>query len=288
LTTDRNFVQSLAKGLSVLQALADAGKPQSLSDIAAAIGQNTTTTTRLCHTLIQLGFLSRDSHRNYHLTPKILALGHAMASSLDWMQVAHNHLEALFNKLNETISLAAIDDAEILYIDRIRRQKYIPFDIQIGSRLLMHCTAAGKVLLACNPKEIAEPIIEKMKFQALTPRTITDLKTMRRALTQIRAQGYATNDEELVIGNRALAAPIFDSQGWSIAALNVAAPTKRYTMEEMVERFVPPLTESAAQLSTDWQSLGNPVTREMIEGGVLPVASKRVGRPNIFKKTERR
>lgn len=272
--SDRNFIQSLAKGLSVLQALADTGNPLNLSEIALAVGQNTTTATRLCHTLTKLGYLARDQQRRYYLTPKVLALGYAVVSGLDWTEVAHRHLEALFSKLNETVSLGARSDSEIIYIDRIRRQKYIPFDIRIGTKLPMHCTAVGKALLAWSPAEMSDDLLETLQYQALTPCTILDAQALKDALDETRAHGFAINDEELIVGNRALAVPVMDSHGWAIAAINVAAPTKRLTIEEMIEKFVPALQESAKQLSTDWGHLQSPVTREMLEGGVTPMNSK--------------
>lgn len=273
---DRYFVKSLAKGLAVFKAMAAANRPLTLSELAKAVGQNTTTTTRLCHTLTELGYLARDRQLRYHLTPRVLTLGHAVVSSLDWLEVAQHHLQNLFSQAQETVSMATRDGAEMLYVARIRREKYLPFDIRIGTKLPLHCTAMGKVLLAFNAPEVTESIMQGMDYRKLTPRTVENSQALRRRLEAARKNGYAVNDEELTVGNRAVGVPVLGEDGYALAAVHLAAPTKRYTMEALIERFVPLLQKTAAEISSDWQQLEIPVTREMLEGGVTnSLTSKR-------------
>lgn len=85
---DRYFVHSLAKGLAVLQAFSTAGRPLTLTEVARHLGVNKTTATRLCHTLSELGFMIRDRHRLFHLTPKVLTLGYSLIFGLSWREAA--------------------------------------------------------------------------------------------------------------------------------------------------------------------------------------------------------
>jgi IclR family pca regulon transcriptional regulator len=245
----RYFIQSLAKGLAVFQALTEAGHPLTLSEIAKALGVNNTTATRLCYTLSELELLQRDNQRRYHLTPKVLTLGFSYVSGLDWREVANYYLEGLFKEIQETVNLAILEGREIVYILRIRKRKYLPFDIRIGTKLPVYCTAMGKVLMALGHPEKTKPILKQLTFKPLTTHTITNLKDFLKELDQVRLKGYALNDEELSIGNRAIAAPIVDEKGFAVAAINLAAPTPRYSRKEMEEKLAVALVNTGCNIS---------------------------------------
>ena len=150
---NRYFIQSLAKGLSVLQTFSKVGSPITLSELAQALGTTNTTATRLCYTLTELGFIRRDGQKRYRLTPKVLTLGYPDICSLDWQDIARYYLERLFEAVQETVNLSVLEGPEILYLIRIRKRKYLPFDIRIGTRLPVYCTAMGKVLMAMGPPD---------------------------------------------------------------------------------------------------------------------------------------
>ncbi len=245
----RYFVQSLAKGLAVFQALTEAGQALTLSEIAKALGVNNTTATRLCYTLGELELLQRDSQRRYHLTPKVLTLGYSYISGLDWRKVANFYLERLFKEIQETVNLAIPEGPDIVYLLRIRKRKYLPFDIRIGTKLPVYCTAMGKVLMALGHPEKTKPILKQLTFKPLTSHTITNLKDFLKELDQVRLKGYALNDEELSIGNRAIAAPILDDKGFAVAAINLAVPTARYTRKEVEEKLAVPVLTAGRNIS---------------------------------------
>jgi len=224
----RYFVNSLAKGLSLLQAFAEAGHPLILSEIAHALEANNTTATRLCYTLVELGFIQKDGQRRYHLTPKVLTLGHSYISGLAWEEVAKFYLGSLFKEVEETVNLSILEGSEMIYLLRIRKRKYLPFDIQIGTKLPVYCTAMGKVLVAMDYPNKTQSILKTLKFKPLTARTIIRLDKFIEELDSVRKKGYAINDEELSIGNRAIAAPIMDKHGYAAAAINIAMPTAEY------------------------------------------------------------
>jgi IclR family transcriptional regulator, pca regulon regulatory protein len=245
----RYFIQSLAKGLAVFQALTEAGQPLTLSEIAKALGVNNTTATRLCYTLGELDLLQRDSQLRYHLTPKVLTLGYSYISGLDWREIANFYLERLFKEIQETVNLAIPEGPDIVYLLRIRKRKYLPFDIRIGTKLPVYCTAMGKVLMALGHPEKTKPILKQLRFKPLTSHTITHLKDFLKELAQVRLKGYALNDEELSIGNRAIAAPILDDKGFAVAAINLAVPTARYTRKEVEEKLAVPVLTASREIS---------------------------------------
>lgn len=266
----RYFINSIAKGLAVLEAFSQAGHPLTLSQIAGALKANNTTATRLCYTLRELGFIQKDEQKRFHLTPKILTLGHAYISGLAWYEVAQYYLEKLFNEVQETVSLSILEDSEIIYVLRIRKSKYLPFDIQVGTKLPVYCTAMGKVLMAMNPSQKIQPILNELVFKPLTARTITTLSKFKDELDKVREKGYGVNDEELTIGNRAVAAPIMDKNGYAVAAIHIAVPTSQYSRIQMEKTLAPKVIKTAHEISQALIKTEAPVTI----GGLLEPSLK--------------
>ena len=266
----RYFIHSLAKGLSVLQTFGEAGHPLTLSEVAKALGANSTTATRLCYTLSELGFVQKDGQRRYHLTPRILTLGHSYISGLSWQEVAQYYLESLFKEVQETVNLSILEGSEIIYLFRIRKRKYLPFDIQIGTKLPVYCTAMGKILMAMGPPKKIGSILKKLEFKPLTARTIKNLGKFKDELDKVRKKGYAMNDEELSIGNRAVAAPIVDKQGYAVAATNIAVPTTEYSRSQMEKILAPQVIRTAQEISEALIKMEAPI----VMGGLLEPSGK--------------
>ncbi|MFZ5587968.1 MAG: IclR family transcriptional regulator [Thermodesulfobacteriota bacterium] len=245
----RYFMQSLAKGLVVLQCLAEADQSLNLSQIARAAGINNATATRCCYTLARLGYVVRDENRRFHLTPRVLTLGYAAVRRLGWRQVALAYMRQLSQTINETVNLSVLEGSELIYVGRINTARILSFELQIGSRLPLHCTSMGKALLAFSPPDKAGAIIDRLKFEPLTHRTITNQADYLAELKRVRAKGFAINDEELSVGLRSVAAPVLDAQGWALAALNIAVPTQRYTREQVEKHLAPQAVACAAEIS---------------------------------------
>jgi IclR family transcriptional regulator, pca regulon regulatory protein len=258
-TAPRYFVQSLEKGLKMLQIFCEEGKPLALFEIAKKMGTNSALSTRFCYTLCQLGFLQKDEKKRYRLTPHVLTLGYPAVCSLGWHDVAQFYLNILYENINETLSLSILDKTEIIYAIRITKKKYLPFDIRIGSRLPVHCVAMGKVLMAFGRPKIVRPIIKQLKFQPLTAHTISSKDRFEDELKKVRLKGYAINNEELSIGNRTVAVPIYDKEGYAVAAINIAVPTIAYSMQEMEERLCPHLLMTGKKISEALIKIESPI-----------------------------
>jgi IclR family pca regulon transcriptional regulator len=245
----RYFVQSLAKGLRLLQTFAEAGKPLTLSDITDIMGANNTTTMRLCYTLTELGFIQRDQQKRYNLTPRVLTLGYPVICRLDWHEVAKYYLEKLFEEIKETVNLTILDGSEILFVHRIRKIKYLPFDIQIGTKLPVYCTATGKILMAMGLPEKTRPILETLEFRPCTDFTINSLDRYLEELDEVRKKGYAINDQEFSEIIRSIGAPVLDEQGYAVAAIGITVPITRYSRAEMEEALASHVMRVAKQIS---------------------------------------
>lgn len=247
--SSRYFLKSLAKGMHVLQILADSQEPLGLVELSRRAETNNATVTRICYTLAEMGYVRRDRQRRFQLTPQLLALGYASMSSMSWRQVAQHYLERLAEETGETVNLSVLQGSELMYLVRINNTgRILPFDLQLGSRLPLHCTSMGKSLLAFLEKEELDAILADCEFTALTHRTISSEGEFRRELARVKRQGYALNDEELSVGLRSVSAPIMDSEGRAIAALNIAVPTRRVSRHELEERLAPLAVKTAGKI----------------------------------------
>ncbi len=242
-------VNSLVKGLKVLEIFAIERRPIRLSELISIMGISHTSATRMCSTLCMEGYLKKDEDKFYRIAPKVLTLGYAAISGLRWLELAELSLKKLFDNVQETINLAILQDSEILYLLRLRKEKYLPFDLQVGSTLPVHCTAMGKVLMALSPPEITDDIWPMLNFKIMGPRAIRSRNEFQKILVEVRRRGYAINDEELAIGVRTVAVPILDREGYALMSINISVPTKRFYVEEIVDQMLPPLQETAEELS---------------------------------------
>jgi IclR family pca regulon transcriptional regulator len=176
--------------------------------------------------------------------------------------VAQYYLEKLFREVQETVSLSILEGSEIIYVLRIRKRKYLPFDIQIGTKLPVYCTAMGKVLMAMGPPQKTQSILKTLEFKSLTARTITRLDKFLEELDRVRKKGYGINDEELSIGNRSVAAPILDEHGYAVAAIHIAVPTTEHSRSQMEKIFALQVIKTAHEISEALIKMEAPLVME--------------------------
>ncbi len=241
------FVTSLARGLSVITAF-DAERPElTLSEVAVATGLSRATARRLLFTLAELGFVRTDGKR-FTLTPHVLRLGTAYLSGLGLPALAQPHLEQLSAELAESTSAAVLDGGEIVYVARVATRRIMNVGITVGTRFPAFATSMGRVLLAGLD---AAALDDYFQYADLTPPTAATLHTepeLRLVLDQVRAQGWALNDQELAPGLRSIAAPITDRHGTVVAAVNVSTTTAGRA-EEVCDRLVAVAREISAEVA---------------------------------------
>ncbi|MFB6846061.1 IclR family transcriptional regulator C-terminal domain-containing protein [Streptomyces sp. NPDC056373] len=246
----REFIESLARGLTVLTVFGEDRPELTLTEVARATGLARATARRALITYDHLGLVATTG-RTFTLTPRVLALGFPPLSRTSLPEIAQPHLADLTSRIHESTSLAVLSHSgeEIQYTARVATARVMSVNITVGTRLPAYATAMGRVLLADAPPSVPLPRPEDLR--ALTPHTITDNETLERFLTSVRSQGYALVDEELEEGLRSLAVPIRDRSGRVVAALNTAMHASRHTPEECVTDLLPELTTTATRIQKD-------------------------------------
>ncbi|MCW2771489.1 MAG: IclR family transcriptional regulator [Aeromicrobium sp.] len=244
------FVQSLARGLSVITAF-DADHPtMTLSEVATRVGLSRATARRFLHTLVELDYVRTDG-RTFTLTPQVLRLGTAYLSGLGLPQLAQPHLERLSAAVGESTSAAVLDGEDIVYVARVATRRIMSVGITVGTRFPAHATSMGRVLLAALSAEELDAYLGGADLRPLTPRGVHDAATLRAELDRVREQAWAAVDQELEPGLRSIAAPVVDGSGVVVAALNVSASSSAAGIDELLASSLPPLLEAARQVSDD-------------------------------------
>jgi IclR family pca regulon transcriptional regulator len=245
---DPNFMTSLARGLAVLQAFSDHRRSLTMAQISHRTGIPRASVRRCLHTLIELGYAHADGNQ-FALSPKVLTLGYSYLSSTPLTVSAHPYLNQVSRTLNESCSLAVLQDHEVLYVGRSATSRIMSVSLTTGSRLPAYCTALGRVLLAHLPPEQLDAYFAHVPLKAMTERTIVSEQRLREILAEVQQQGYALIEEELEVGLRSIAVPVRGASGSVIAALNVGAHAARVSSRKMLDEFLPVLLKGAQELS---------------------------------------
>ncbi|MGB8360683.1 MAG: IclR family transcriptional regulator C-terminal domain-containing protein [Acidimicrobiia bacterium] len=243
-----DFIQSLERGLAVINSFSREHNPQTLSQVAGRTGLTRATARRVLLTLSDLGYVQQTG-RDFTLTPKVLDLGYSFLSSFHVVELAQPSLERLVDQVRESSSMSVLDGQEIVYVARVPTSRIMTIALALGSRLPAYPTSMGRVLLAgLSPAEL-DDYIERTRFERLTPHTITSKKEFRAIIERTREDGFALVDQELEEGVRSVAAPIRNGKGEVIAAINVSCHASRVDFTRINEEFRPRLLEAAAEIS---------------------------------------
>jgi DNA-binding IclR family transcriptional regulator len=237
---DANFSGTVIKALDVLDCLANHGRPMSAQEIAVACSTSRPTAYRLLTTLMSRGFVRTDGNYNYSLGTRLITLGKIVLDGIDLQELARPHLHELCLHSNETANLSILDGTELLYIGKEESPQnsqtpvFVQMSTKIGTRLAPHCSAMGKAILAhLSPAELQTLLKQTTPLKSYTGHTITNIDTLMHELERVRQHGYAIDDREVDDGTRCVAAPVFDSSGHVIAAMSIAGPAYRLTLEHL-------------------------------------------------------
>lgn len=246
--TDPSFMTSLARGLAVVQAFSDSRKPQTIANISQKTGIPRAAVRRCLHTLRELGYVDAELN-NFSLRPKVLTLGYSYLSSTPLTVSAQPYLNEISRTLNESSSMAVLEDGEVLYVARASTSRVMSVALNTGSRLPAYCTSLGRVMLAHLPPDELERYLARTRLRAMTENTVVNQKRLREILLDVRRDGYAINDEELELGLRSIAVPVRGASGQVLAALNVGAQAARVSVKQLEKEFLPVLLRGAQELA---------------------------------------
>jgi IclR family pca regulon transcriptional regulator len=271
---EADFVQSLQRGLAVIRAF-DAEPALTLSEVANATGLARAAARRFLLTLVDLGYV-RVEGRLFRLSPRVLELGRAYLSSLRLPELALPHLRELVDDVGESATIAVLDEQDIVYVAHVSARRIMSISISVGARDPAFATSLGRVLLAGQSDEALDGYLRSVQLPAMTARTVADAEALRAELGKIRRQGFALVDQELEEGLRAIAAPIRDSSGRVVAAVNLAVHASRWTLGAIRRELRPRLLETAAALESE---VAASPARRIVRAGPPPHPAAAGGEP---------
>lgn len=227
-THDTPPIQSLDRGLAILEAVAASADPMPLKDLTDLIGIDRSSVFRLANTLRQRRFLANPKGSNaYVLGPTAWRLSRRYGRTV-LATFFHQYLRDLTTKLGETSHFAVREGGQVFFVDHhIPTGQVISVAGQTGEFAPLHCTAHGKALLADFDRKALRSMFGRAPLRAYTRNTITSLTTLGRVCGRVRVEGFALDDAEYIEDLRCLAAPIRDSQGEIVASVGISSPVAR-------------------------------------------------------------
>ena len=262
----RYRVQVLDRAVAVLRSLADGETESTAGEIARAVGLHKSTVHRLLMVL-EHHRLVQKSPGGYQLGTGLLELGEKASARLRLSERAGPYLRELSAHTGEGAHVTVISDTDMLAIAHVEGRWNLQPLTRTGSRTQIHCTAAGKAVLAFLSTEACDGIIARLSFPRLTRRTIVTPAAFKLELMRVRDAGYAMDDEEFEDGLRCVGAPVFDHRGHVVASLSLAAPVFRLGRDRLPQ-VVRLVVDAARRLSAEigYQEPGLPKARP--EGAV--------------------
>lgn len=237
--------------LLILEILGDKAAPMRASEIGREIGLPKQTVNRLCTTLLEEGFLIREETGN-----RLRPARRAREMSTGILHAAQDHilrhqiLVRLAETVGETVNFAVPEIEGMVYRDRVETNWFFRIQLPVGSHVPFHCTASGKTYLASLPPARRRALLENLQLDSQTPKTHTEPDKLLEELAQVTRQGYAIDDEELIEGMIAIAAPVTDHEGRYVASVAFHGPAQRLSVQTAKAHL--PVLQNTAERLRDW------------------------------------
>lgn len=212
----------LDRGLDVLEALLAEAPSASLDSLAARVGMPKPTLHRILATLVRRGYAVQTLRGTYGPGAQVFTGAGWAHRAIDYSQISRPFLQQLRERTNDTVHFGLRIGDEVIYTEKLEAHRPYRMVSRIGTRLSLHCTAIGKVILAYSSDSAT--LLETLSLPRHTSNTITDMTVLAEALHSIRLHGFAIDDEENEDGVRCVGAPVFDYRGEAIGAISVSAP----------------------------------------------------------------
>lgn len=244
---DRDFVAGLARGLRVIECFGADAPELTLSEVAQRTSLPPATARRALLTLQTLGYV-RANRRRFVLTSRVLALGAAYLASMNLRDVVQPVLQTLSETLRDAASMTVLEGNDVVYIVHAAMKRDRRYRQSVGSRLPAHATSTGHAMLAHLPAPAQAAFLAQAPFPRFTPRTPGTAEELRAILERVRAQGHASVCDVIEYGVVAVAVPVRDLHGRTIAAINCSADTTRVDEATMLATRLPHLRSAAAEI----------------------------------------
>ena len=242
------IVDSLLTALSLLDHFSIREPELSLRQLSEKSGLYKSRVHRLCGTLIVAGFLVRMPRATYRLGPKLMTLGKIYENTNTILTISRPIMKELSDVTGESVALFSLNEDRLICLARQLGTSRLVFSINEGDDMLLHASAAGRVLLAFGSDELCNRILGEGPLERYTPDTTIDPEKIKAQLSTIRKKGYAINRKETEQEVAAVAAPIFDYEQNVNSALVVVGPVQRFS-DEYIPEILNNLLASSRQIS---------------------------------------
>ncbi len=230
--TSRPGASVTTRVFAILDCFDSKHRVQRLSEIARCADVPTPTTHRLVRDLVDWGALARTEDGSYAIGPRLWDLGLLAPTHTGLRDVASPFLHDIYGATLATVHLAVRDGTSALYLDRLSGHASVPVVSKIGSRLPLHATGVGKVLLAHAPEDVQHAVLADLK--RVTPYTVVQPGRLRQELARVRQEGYAQTSEEMSLGASSVAVPVRDGHDEIVAALGIVVPSLKRDRPRLV------------------------------------------------------
>ena len=249
------FLGSVEKAFQVLATFSASRRPLSLTDVARMSGVEKSGTQRVLYTLRQLGYLRQsETTRLYSLSARMLEFGAAFIAANRLHEIAVPILEAVNASCEETVNLSEREGTDVVYVLRYPSRHVVSVNLTAGSRLPIYCTAPGRAILAHLDEEEARAVLAASELLPRTPTTLTDPDLILRSCETVRSLGYCLTNQEAFVGDISVSAPVFDEFGVIAAAVNIAVPWPRWSLEKVEAELAPIVVDAARSISLAMKS----------------------------------
>jgi IclR family pca regulon transcriptional regulator len=235
---DRDHIAGLVKGLRLIEAFDSAHTRMTLSEAARRVGITPASARRCLLTLCEIGYAQTDG-KLFWLSHGALRIAYAYAASTRLPRLLQPALDALSERTRESATLCVLDGDGVVIAARSSARRTMRVGLGVGSRLPLYCSAAGRALIATMPRERWQKLVLAAPMLALTENTVVTLDGLERLLRECRDKGYFTCDEEIELGVRSIAIPLFDKTGDTVAAMSISTRAERLTTGDMVRQLLP-------------------------------------------------
>ena len=217
-------VRVIERIFMILEYLSQSNAPRGPTEIAAATGIHKSTVYRLLTSMCAGGYVERTNSGAYHIGVKLVNIVSSHISKLELLTEARQFLSELHAETQLTVHLGILEQDEVVYIEKLDISRNLRIHAQIGVRVPAFCSSLGKCLLSGLSGDEFDYLYQYKALSKFTPNTITSHKDLKEHIREVRRQGWALDNEEYIVGNRCIGAPIFDYRGEIIAAVSASGP----------------------------------------------------------------
>ncbi len=242
-------VQSLTRGLSLLEALAGAEDGLTLTDLAQRVLLAPSTVHRLLATLERMGYVDQVGELGrWYVGLQAFRVGVSFLTHRDFVAQSHPYMRRLMEQSGETTNLGILDGTEAVFIDQVQCRETMRTIVKLGSRVPLHASGVGKAIFAAMPDDEIDAILRVKGLPRITANTITSPETMWAAIRVIRQRGWSFDDEEHAVATRCVAAPVYNERAEVLGAISVAGPVTRLP-DERIKQLGPLVSQVAEDLT---------------------------------------